>query len=460
MNMEKEFSASTRERDLDSLGETVFDAVIIGGGIIGSGCASILSQLGLKPLLLEKNDFASGTSSGSSKLIHGGIRYLDQGKLLLTRNLLKERNYLLENSELVRPVEFRILTGSGSWKPWKIRLGLILYRILGGKNKFPVFFKNTGEYGSGIDGYFTYMDAVADDAELVIYNVVSAHKSGSICLNYTRAETIERDDGEFRIEVRDMVSGKKHIARGRTVINAAGPWASEIMGLAGLQFREKFRLSRGIHLIFMRDYLDTGSALAFKSKIDGRQIFIIPWEHVTLLGTTDTFVEDPDQLSIPENEVEYLLESAKYVVGKLDREKVVGSYSGIRPLYGEGETPGEISRDFTVVSEKGFISVLGGKITDYRRVSRRVALETAKYLGVQVRVKGLPVIDYSRKNCSDIYQHILKYECPLYTEDVLRRRTGTGLFNPEKRDEEMMKIRELFGKNMKDGEPDGKRPDS
>ena len=460
MNMENEFSASTRQRDIDSLGENVFDAIIIGGGITGSGCANILSQLGFKTLLLEKNDFASGTSSCSSKLIHGGIRYLDQGKLGLTRNLLKERNYLLENSELVRPVEFRILTGPGSWKPWKIRLGLVLYKILGGKNKFPIFHKNHGEYGSGIDGYFNYMDAMADDAELVIYNIVSARRSGSICLNYAMSERIEPDRGEFRIGMKDMVSGKKQIVKGRTVINAAGPWVSEIIGSAGLHFSEKFRLSRGIHLIFMRDYLDTGSALAFKSRLDGRQIFIIPWEHVTLLGTTDTFVEDPDQLSIPEDEIDYLLKSAEYAVGKLDRKKIVGKYSGIRPLYGEGRTPGEISRDFTLVSDKGFISVLGGKITDYRRVSRRVALEVAGYLGVRVRVKGLPVINYSRKDSSDIYQHILKYECPLYTEDVLRRRTGTELFNPEKRDEEMIKVQELFRKNMKEGEPIGKHSDS
>jgi glycerol-3-phosphate dehydrogenase len=460
MTMEREFSAETRNSDLDSLEKTVFDAVIIGGGITGAGCANILSQIGLKTILIEKGDFASGTSSGSSKLIHGGLRYLDQGMLGLTRNLLKERNYLLEHSELVTPVEFRILTGPGSWKPWKIRLGLILYKMLGGKNSFPAFHKNEGEYGSGIDGYFTYMDAKVDDAELVIYNIVSAHNSGSVCLNYVCTESISVDNGEFRIGVRDVISGKRHTVSGRTVINAAGPWAAEIMRMAGESFSEKFRLSRGIHIIFRKDDLTTDSALAFRSSIDGRQIFIIPWEHVTVIGTTDTFVDGPDQFSMPENEVEYLLKSAEFVVGKLDREKIIGTYSGIRPLYGDGKTPGEISRDFSIVSRNGFISVLGGKITDYRRVSRRVAVETAKHLGLKVHVKGLPAINYSRKNHGDFYRHILKYECPLYPEDVTRRRTGTELFDPDRREAEMAEVQKLFMETVKEGIADGKRPDS
>ncbi len=460
MKMEKEFSAETRNNDLDSLGKTVFDAVIIGGGITGAGCANILSQIGLKTILLEKGDFASGTSSGSSKLIHGGLRYLDQGKLGLTRNLLKERNYLLGHTDLVTPVEFRILTGPGSWKPWKIRLGLILYKILGGKNRFPAFHKNLGIYGSGIDGYFTYMDAKANDAELVIYNIVSAHNSGSVCLNYASSESISSVNGQYRIDVRDVITGKRHTVNGRTVINAAGPWAAEIMKMAGLSFSEKFRLSMGIHIIFRKDDLNTDSALAFRSPIDGRQIFIIPWEHVTVIGTTDTFVETPDNFSVPDNEVEYLLKSAEYVVGKLDRHKIIGTYSGIRPLYGEGETPGEISRDFSIVSRNGFISVLGGKITDYRRVSRSVAIETAKHLGLKVHVKGLPAINYRREEHGDIYRHILKYECPLYPEDVIRRRTGSELFDPDGRDEEMAEIQKLFKDALKEGVPVDKRPDS
>jgi len=460
MTMNREFSAATRNDDLDSLEGNFFDAAIIGGGITGAGCANILSQLGLRTVLLEKGDFASGTSSGSSKLIHGGLRYLDQGRLRLVRNLLKERNYLLENSELVTPVEFRILIGSGSWKSWKIRLGLILYKILGGKNRFPVFHKNDGQYGPEIDGYFTYMDAMVNDAELVIYNVVSAHNSGSVCLNYTKAESISTDSGEFRIGVRDFISGKRHMVKSRTVINAAGPWSAEIMEMAGLNYSEKFRLSRGIHIIFRKKDLTTDAALAFRSQIDKRQIFIIPWEHVTVIGTTDTFVHNPDQFSVPEDEVEYLLKSAEYVVGKLDRSKIVETYSGIRPLYGEGKTPGEISRDFTIVSRNGVISVLGGKITDYRRVSRSVALETAKHLGLKVMVRGLPAINYSRRVPGDVYQHMLKYECPLYPEDITRRRTGTDLFDPDRRDGEMSKVQKLFMGDPEGGVPGGKRSDS
>lgn len=425
------FSFLTRGEFLEGINGREVDFTVIGGGITGAGIANILAQNGLEPVLLESSDFASGTSSGSSKLIHGGLRYLAQGHLLLTRHLLKERNYLQKHVDFVQKLDFDILIDRYSWSSGKIRFGLFLYSILGGGFRIPKFKRNEGEYPPDVKGYFRYHDAYAVDSVLVMYNIVSSVNHGARCINYAAATSIVREGEFYRIEVRDMLSDHTYSFKSRYIINCAGPWVKTVADMLKVESEGIFRLSKGVHLIFRKSDVPVNRAIAFKSHIDGRQMFFIPAGKVTIVGTTDTFTDRPDDFSVNEEDIDYIIRSSERLFTGVSRKNITASYAGIRPLFGTGDTPGDISRDFFILRSYNTISVFGGKLTDYRNVARKVATLVSKMSGKSMKIRGLPAIDYKRPARLKNPEYFIEEECALTPEDVYRRRTADSLYMPD-----------------------------
>lgn len=429
--MNPEFSYRTREKCVESIDNEVRDVAIIGGGITGSGIASLLAQNNISNTLLEMNDFASGTSSGSSKLIHGGLRYLAQGHLILTRHLLKERNYLLRSVNFVKKLDFDIIIDSHSWSGTEIRLGLFLYSLLGGGFKIPRMIRNKGTYPKEVKGYFRYHDAFTSDSELVIHNIVSAVRYGSECLNYARFTGMKKEGALSRIFFADSTTGKEHSFLARYIINCAGPWVREVADSLGVPQHGVFRLSKGVHLIFRKEDAPVKNAIAFRTHIDRRQMFIIPAGKVTIVGTTDTFTDRPDDFSVTSEDIDYIIKSSSRLLPKISEDKILASYAGIRPLFGSGKSPGEISRDFYIDVSGNVISVFGGKLTDYRNVARKAGKILAGISHMKIKTGGLPVIDYRRPKKIKGYDYFIDSECAMTPEDVYRRRTADSLFEPD-----------------------------
>ncbi|MEM0157338.1 MAG: glycerol-3-phosphate dehydrogenase/oxidase [Thermoplasmataceae archaeon] len=426
-----EFSSRTRAADLETLEDSEFDVLVIGGGINGAGVANTLAQIGIKTLLVEANDFASGTSSASSKLIHGGLRYLQQGRIREVRNLIRERDYLRRNTRIVRDIDFHILITPNSWHKWEIRLGLMIYNILGHRISFPVFHRNSGEYPSAVRGYFSYTDAITDDSRLVISNICSAHNHGAVCLNYVRFTAVERTSSGFSSVVADSLTGKEYRVHARAVVNCTGPWAAEAMKLMGTGSVPGIKLSRGIHIVLPAGMFNLKNAIAFRSHIDGRQIFILPRGEVVHIGTTDNFVRSPEERDASREEISYLLESTSYIFGKIDMASIITTFSGIRPLVSDSSDPGKATREFSIFEDSGIIHVLGGKLTDYRIASRKVAGLVTEHLGLSASMKGLPVIDYTREDEGDPIQYDIEHECAITVDDIVRRREGSAIYSSD-----------------------------
>ncbi len=408
-------------RDLDN---SQIDVVIIGGGITGAGIANILSENGIKCLLLEKNDFASGTSSGSTKLVHGGIRYLANFEIGEVRDLLRERNYLVKNTDIVKWMNFRILVDKYSWKKFTLRAGIFVYNILSGSPRIPRFIKNKGQYGKDIKGYFNYSDAWTDDTKLVIYNIASAVKHGAICLNYCEALNITESEDSISVKFRDRIMNTEHNVTGKHLINGAGPWSGLIENMERDITESRLKLSKGIHIVVPSQIINSKDSIVFRSHIDRRQMFAVPRGEVTIIGTTDRFVESPDDFKINSEDIKYIIESAVRLFPNLRESDITYAYAGIRPLYGESDEPGSISRGFVIKTSGRFINVFGGKLTNYRSVSRKVGKIYEKISGKRIKIKGMPEISYRRPNLQgkDLYRYERDYECAIYPDDIIVRR--------------------------------------
>lgn len=429
--MSDEFSFRTREAGLSEIEGSHCDVLVIGGGISGAGVANILSENGVDTILVEKGDFASGTSSGSSKLIHGGLRYLAQGEIREVRELLKERNYLLNHTDFVKPLNFHIIVDEYSWKKYTLRFGLFLYNLLAGKLSIPRFRKNTGEYPASVRGYFQYMDAYTDDSLLVIHNIVSAHRNGARCFNYVEAVRLDKSNSGYTVHLKDTLSGKDSVITADLVVNAAGPWASELLEKFNLKLDKPLQLSKGIHLVVPAEKIPISHAIAFRSHLDKRQMFIIPRGKVVHIGTTDTFVTEPDDFKINEVDVKYIVESVQALYPTLSRMDVVAAYAGLRPLFGSGDDPGKVSRDFEIVSTGRIVSLLGGKITNYRSASRKAVDRISTLLNRKIETSGLPKITYRRSASGGSIRDIIKHECPVTFEDIMRRRMAYRIYEPD-----------------------------
>ena len=401
-------------------GQTVTDLFIIGGGINGCGIARDAAGRGLSVSLAEMDDLASATSSGSTKLFHGGLRYLEYFEFRLVREALIEREVLLRAMPHISwPMRFvlpyhpemrfetdtptsRLLQRFMPWmkgrRPaWLIRLGLFLYDTLGGRKILPgtatLDLKDTPEGAPLQDRFekaFEYSDCWVEDSRLVVLNARDAEARGARILTRTKVQSAECVDGLWRIETRDTESGETGVFHARMLVNAGGPWVGDVIRTkVRLDTREGVRLVRGSHIVTRRLY-DHDKCYFFQGT-DGRIIFAIPYEtDFTLIGTTDSEHADPAEKPVctPE-ERDYLLDFANaYFETPVGPEDVVWSYSGVRPLYDDGASSATAAtRDYTlrVDSTAGapLLNVFGGKITTYRRLAESALTQIAAHLPVQ-----------------------------------------------------------------------------
>ncbi|MFL5612840.1 MAG: glycerol-3-phosphate dehydrogenase [Gemmatimonadaceae bacterium] len=395
-----------RRRQLESLRDEKFDLLVIGGGITGCGIARDAALRGLRVALVEKDDFASGTSSRSSRLIHGGLRYLEHGFLHLVFEASSERRRLLRLApHLVRPLEFIWPVYAGARVPqWKLNAGLTLYDAL-------ALFRNVGTHRrltarqlatrepelrhDGLLGGARYFDAATDDARLTLANAIGAREAGALVVNHASVRELIVDDGIARgARVEEILSGTHIDIRASVIVNATGPWSDELQRLDDSyqrQTRAGVRGSKGVHVTVARDRVGNHGALTLLSPNDERVMFILPSGRQTIIGTTDTFTDSPpDQVRASESDVAYLLSAANsfFPAAHLTRQDVISAWAGIRPLIagGAGESdPGNASREHAIAeSTRGIVSITGGKLTTYRVMAAEVVDVVLQRLGKRV----------------------------------------------------------------------------
>ena len=389
-NMETAAGNSTSIKD-----KAAYDLFIIGGGINGAGIARDAAGRGLKVALCDKGDFASATSSASTKLIHGGLRYLEFYEFGLVRKALIERETLLKAApHIIWPLRFVLPHNKGQRPVWMLRAGLFLYDHLGGRKILPptrtLNLRKTMQGAPLKDAYrigFEYSDCWVDDARLVILNLVDAREKGADIMPRTAFIGAEREADAWRVRVRAQ-SGEERVLFARAVVNAGGPWVADVLskvGNAGGRSSSTLRLVKGSHVIVRKLY-EGDHAYIFQNP-DGRIQFAIPYEHdFTLLGTTDIPYEgDKDNVTASSEERDYTVRMASdYFRTEISQDDIVHTYSGVRPLYDDAESKSAsaVTRDYMFeldgdASIPPILSIYGGKITTYR-----VLAETAlKKLG-------------------------------------------------------------------------------
>ncbi|RDL46831.1 Aerobic glycerol-3-phosphate dehydrogenase [Ensifer sp. M14] len=376
-----------------------YDILVIGGGINGCGVARDAAGRGYKVLLAEMNDLAAGTSSASTKLIHGGLRYLEHHEFRLVRESLVEREVLWQMApHIIWPLRFVLPHHEGLRPAWLQRLGLFLYDNIGGRKRLPptrVLDLRKHAAGKPLkDGYakgFEYSDAWVQDARMVVLNARDAADRGAEIVTRSEVIRIERSNGGFVAEIADRATKIGRTVRARLVVNAAGPWVDQVIGLAagGGKVRN-VRLVQGSHIVVPKLF-DHDKAYIFQNT-DKRVVFAIPYEgDFTLIGTTDRdFSGKPEKVAISEEETAYLCAAASsYLQRQIAPADVIWSYSGIRPLYEAGAASAqEATRDYVLKAdgdaETGvMINVFGGKITTYRRLAESVLDLVEKHLGAR-----------------------------------------------------------------------------
>jgi glycerol-3-phosphate dehydrogenase len=378
------------KRRVDALRDGRFDLLILGGGITGAGVALDAALRGFRVGLIDKGDFASGTSSVSSKLIHGGLRYLEHGNFRLVYEALHERGRLLRNApHLVHPLRFVYPFYRQSRMPaWKGRIGLLLYDLLAGRenigrSRFLALHRLREEFpmlrSEGLFSATTYYDAQMDDARACIEVLKSAANEGAFLANYVEAIAFE----PAGVRVVDRVGGGEFTIRARQVLNATGPWVDQVCRIAGDSSGPQLKPTKGVHLVAPNRGLS--SAFLLLHPADGRVFFVIPWLGKTLIGTTDTLdAAGPDAVSVAPEDVAYLLEGHNhYFTPPLSEAELLGRFAGLRPLLkSKTADPASMSRDFGLISSpSGLLSVAGGKYTTYRHMAEVVTDEIARRLG-------------------------------------------------------------------------------
>ena len=373
-----------------------FDLLVVGGGINGAGIARDAAGRGVRVALLEQGDFGGATSSASTKLIHGGLRYLEHREFRLVAEALAEREVLLRlASHIARPLRFVMPQVAGPRPAWMIRAGLWLYDRLGGRTSLPRsrgVRLAPGGYGAGLDPRitrgFAYSDAWVDDARLVILNLRSAQAHGATVMARTRFVSAERGDGCWLAAIEDSATGARRALRARVLVNAAGPWVASVLDATGSDHPPaRVQLVKGSHIVVPRAYAGE-HALVLQNR-DQRIVFMIPWERAfTLIGTTDVAVASLDQArAIGRDETRYLLDAVnRYLARPLAERDVVWSYTGVRPLYDDGSSdPSAITRDYTLVVDErdgvAQLAVFGGKITTYRKLAEAALERLQPWLG-------------------------------------------------------------------------------
>ncbi|TVR78295.1 MAG: glycerol-3-phosphate dehydrogenase/oxidase [Chitinophagaceae bacterium] len=403
------FSNLNRHQLLDNIQNTKWDVIIIGGGITGAGTALDLASRGFKTLVLEKNDFAFGTSSRSTKLIHGGLRYLKQMEFKLVREVGLERAIVHKIApHLVIPEKMLLpIFEKGNLGKWMTSFALSVYDYLANVQKIDKK-KRLGKKDtllnepllkeSLVKSGFLYSEYRTDDARLVIELLKTAAVYNASAVNYINVKGFIYKEGKISgLVAEDKINNSELELNADFVINAAGPWVDNLRKLDGSLSQKRLQLTRGIHLVFPKEKIPIKQSMYFDSA-DGRMIFAIPRERIVYLGTTDTvYDKNPDNPFVTKEDVKYLLKSINRVLKGVDltESDIESSWAGLRPLiFEEGKEPSELSRkDEVFISESGLISIAGGKLTGYRKMAERLT----NYI---VKQKGLKYEDYPCKTDS------------------------------------------------------------
>ncbi|WP_144460839.1 glycerol-3-phosphate dehydrogenase/oxidase [Siminovitchia fortis] len=419
------FSFIERKRLLKRLGEKHYDVIIIGGGITGTGIALDCVTRGLKTLLVEMQDFAAGTSSRSTKLVHGGLRYLKQFEINMVAEVGKERAIVYENAPHVTHPEWMLLPiyKKGTFGKLSTSAGLRVYDFLAGvkKNekrqmlsreetlaKEPLL-KKDGLIGGGY-----YVEYRTDDARLTIEVAKKAFEKGADLLNYTKAEGFLYEGGKISgVKVRDVFTDKLYEATCQKVVNATGPWVEKIIEKDKKIKGKGLIHTKGVHIVIDNERFPLKQAVYFDTP-DGRMVFAIPRDGKTYVGTTDTFFEgDLSNPPILEEDKEYLISCIQYMFPDLgiNIDDIESGWSGVRPLIQEeGKGPSEISRkDEIWVSESGLITIAGGKLTGYRKMAETVTDMLAKLLD-EDGIKSSPCITRKLRLSGGEFESPKEYE--------------------------------------------------
>lgn len=437
-----------------------WDIVVIGGGATGAGCALDAASRGFDVLLLEQHDFGKGTSSRSTKLIHGGVRYLRQGNISLVREALKERGILLKNAPHVVHARPFVIPCYSVWQKAFYGAGMKVYDLLSGRYKIgdshilsrsdtierlPSIAKNR------LSGGILYHDGQFDDTRFLIDLLRTAHAHGASVLNYAKVISFSKDENGrlCGLDFVDAETGEVYSVNARVVVNATGAFCDSVRRMSHPAAEQIVTFAQGIHLVFPREFLPADHAIMIPKTSDGRVLFCIPWNDHLLVGTTDTRVEEISlEPTALETEIEFVLETAgKYLSRKPTRSDILSVFSGIRPLVGLGKKlkTSSLSRGHELFVDKaGLITITGGKWTTYRRMAEDAidkAIETRSLKAAACRTDNLailppegadtaaeplhPDLPYTR---ADVIRAVRK-EMARTVEDVLARRTRALFLN-------------------------------
>ena len=383
-------------RDLAALANQVFDVLVVGGGITGAGIARDAALRGLTVALIDKGDFGSGTSSRSSRLVHGGVRYLEHGHFRLVFEASAERRRLLRLApHLVRPLAFTWPVYRGQRLPvWKLAAGLTLYDLL-------ALFRNVERHrrldAAGVleheprlaparlKGGVRYFDAATDDARLTLANALGARDAGAVVLNHVALTGVGAPrDGARVYHVEDALGGVREEVRARVLVNAGGPWSDDVRARLGFDAARPMKGSKGSHIAVPRDRVGNRHAVTLTHPRDGRVMFALPAGAHAIIGTTDMFTgESPDSVRSSAAEVDYLIEAANALFpdAQLSAGDVVSAWSGIRPLIPTGQSSVAASREHAIARQEGLVSITGGKLTTYRVMAAQVTDAVQQMLG-------------------------------------------------------------------------------
>jgi glycerol-3-phosphate dehydrogenase len=358
---------------------------IVGGGINGAGIAWELARKSYEVVLFEKGRAGAQTSSATTKMIHGGLRYLEQLDFGLVRESLRERMWLLEHlPQLVRPIEILLpIYKDSPRRRSTIHAGLTLYDLLAGRKNIASHENWTADEllgrvpleRAGLRGGFSYWDAQVDDAALVRTVIDSARGEGATIREQTPVLGLRRDGKSWFVHTKDGDS------RFDVLINAAGPWMNELLAANGIRPRYVLSLVRGSHLVLDRRVSDCGVLL--QSLDDRRVFFVMPWKETTLVGTTDAIQREPlEDVHPSDEEIDYLISRFnRYFVEKISRKDIASAFAGVRPLVGRATNPSAIGRDYRITRDENLINVFGGKMTTFMSLARKVSLRVDNYFG-------------------------------------------------------------------------------
>jgi glycerol-3-phosphate dehydrogenase len=397
------WSLAERSADLCVAAREGVDLLVVGGGITGAAVARDAASRGLSVLVVERDDFASGTSSRSSKLIHGGLRYIAEGQLGVTRESCRERDLLVrQNPNLVRTLPFLFPAWKGGKVPlWQVRAALSVYAGLAGFRRSARFrmadADGVGEFcpdlkREGLRGAGVYHDAQVDDARLVLEVVKGARRLGAGAVNHAEVIAFERDSAGrlCAAHVRDRLSGQACVVRAGAVVNAAGPGVERVRGLDRSAQAASLRPAKGVHLVIPRRRIPSRGAVTFEA-LDGRHLFLVPWDDVAILGTTDTWSDQIDEPVVTIGEVHYLLAAANAAFPDvaLTTNDLRAVFAGVRPLVAPaaGEGPSSrVSRESHVWEDpSGLVSAAGGKLTTHRATAQGIVDRALRHLPAERR---------------------------------------------------------------------------